>query len=110
MTVQLASTAAITYWSIQGVSSGLKLVTLGHVMDLPLVNKLRKTLCNTPYEPSHEKTNKMPCVPCEDSRSAWASVQSDQSFRCPHEETSSTWLPTESTVKTDQTGWMPRLI
>ena len=27
------------------------------------------------------------CAPSEDSRSAWASTQSDQSLRCPHEET-----------------------
>ena len=46
---------------------------------------------------------------CED-RSAWASAQSNQILRCPHEETLGRWLPTEHTAKTDQTGWMPRLI
>ena len=43
-------------------------------------------------------------------RSAWTSTQSDQSLRCPHEETMGTWLSLEHTAKTDQTGWMPRLI
>ena len=37
-------------------------------------------------EPQHDKTNKMNCAPSEDSRLAWASAQSDQSLRCPHEE------------------------
>ena len=38
-------------------------------------------------EPPHDKTNKMACAPSEDSnQSAWASAQSDQSLRCPHEE------------------------
>ena len=41
------------------------------------------------YEPPND------CAPSKD-RSAWASAQSDQSLRCPHE--------------TDQTGQMPRLI
>ena len=43
-------------------------------------------------------------------RSAWASTQSDQSLRCPHEETLGPQIQIERTVKTDQTGWMPRLI
>ena len=42
--------------------------------------------------------------------SAWASTQSDQSLRCPHEETLGPKLPIERTVKTDQTGQMPGLI
>ena len=33
-------------------------------------------------------------------RSAWASAQSDQSLRCPHEETFGPWLPIERTAKT----------
>ena len=33
-------------------------------------------------------------------RSAWASAQSDQSLRCPHEESLGPWLPTERTAKT----------
>ena len=32
------------------------------------------------------------------------------SFHCPHEETFGPQLPTEHTLKTDQTGQMPRLI
>ena len=42
--------------------------------------------------------------------SAWASTQSDQSLHCLHEETLGPQLPIECTTKTDQTGWMPRLI
>ena len=34
--------------------------------------------------------------------SAWASAQSDQSLRCPHEESLGPWLPFERTAKTDQ--------
>ena len=37
-------------------------------------------------EPPHDKTNKMASASTED-RSAWGSTQSDQSLRCPHEET-----------------------
>ena len=37
-------------------------------------------------EPRHDKTNKMSCTQRR-LRSAWASAQSDQSLRCPHEET-----------------------
>ena len=33
-------------------------------------------------------------------RSAWESAQSDQSFRCPHEESLGPYLPTERTSKT----------
>ena len=33
-------------------------------------------------------------------RSAWASAQSDQSLRCPHEESLGPWLPIERTAKT----------
>ena len=40
-------------------------------------------------------------------RSAWASGQSDQSLRCPHEESLGPYLPTERSAKTDQIrpGW-----
>ena len=52
----------------------------------------------------------MACAPSED-RSAWASAQSDQSLRCPHEETleslATHWVHIEDA---DQTGRMPRLI
>ena len=56
---------------------------------------------NSTYEPSHDKTNKMACVPSEDS---------DQSLRCPHEESLLPDLPIERTAWTDQTGRMPRMI
>ena len=42
-------------------------------------------------------------------RSAWESTQSDQSLRCPHEESLGPYLPIERTAKTDQTGRMSRL-
>ena len=57
------------------------------------LHKINKTNEN---EPQHDKTNKIPSAPSEDSgqtgriqrrlRSAWVSAQSDQSLRCPHEE------------------------
>ena len=43
-------------------------------------------------------------------RSAWASAQSDQSLRCPHEESLRPELPIECSEDSDQTGQMPRLI
>ena len=48
-----------------------------------IVSKTFLDTFNT-FEP-HDKTNKMVCAPSED-RSAWASALSDQSLRCPHEE------------------------
>ena len=42
-------------------------------------------------------------------RSARASAQSDQRLRCLHDESLGPSLPIEQTVKTDQTGRMPRL-
>ena len=45
-------------------------------------------------EPRHDKTNKM------NVRPALTSAQSDQSLRCPHEETLSPLLTTERTAKT----------
>ena len=40
-------------------------------------------------------------------RSAWTSAQSDQSLRCPPEESLGPKLPIKRTAKTDQTGRMP---
>ena len=37
-----------------------------------------EVLCGTSYEPQHDKTNKITVRP--------AKTQSDQSLRCPHEE------------------------
>ena len=62
------------------------------------------------FDPPHDKTNKVACVPCKDS---------DQPGHLPSLIRVSTvrmkkaWvleLPTERTAKTDQTGQMPRLI
>ena len=60
-----------------------------------------------PYEPPHNKINKMTCAPSEDS---------DQpghppiviSRRCPPEESLGPKLPIKRTAKTDQTGRMPQ--
>ena len=55
-------------------------------------------------EPPRDKTNKMIFAPSEDSDQR---AQSDQSLRCPHEETLGPQLPIECTTKT---GRKPRLI
>ena len=56
--------------------------------------EIRKILCGYPllsvamlssdkiFEPAHDTTNKMACASSEDSRSPWASAQSDQSLGC----------------------------
>ena len=49
---------------------------------------------NFTFEPPRDTTNKVACAPSVD-RSAWASAQSDQSLRCPHEESLGPELPTE---------------
>ena len=50
-------------------------------------------------------------APSEDSDQPGQSAQSDQSFRCLHEESLGPYLPTERTIEnSDQTGRMPRLI
>ena len=56
-------------------------------------------------KPPHDKTNKMACAPREDS----ASAQSDQSLRCPHEESlgPTYWAHSD---ECDQSGRLPRLI
>ena len=51
------------------------------------------------YEPRHDKTNKWLCAQRK-LRSAWASAQSDQSLRCPHEENLGPKLHVERTAKT----------
>ena len=46
-------------------------------------------VCNCPakktFEPRHDKTNKGSVRPAK-TQISWASAQSDQSLRCPHEE------------------------
>ena len=61
------------------------------------------------FEPPHDKTNKMACAPSSDSDQP-GHLPSLISLRCPHEESLGPKLPIEHTAKTDQTGWMPRLI
>ena len=61
-----------------------------------------------PFEPPHDKTNKMACASSEDS--AWASAQSDQSLLSTWRKLGSLathWVHGEDF---DQTGWVHRLI
>ena len=51
-------------------------------------------------EPPPDKTNKMACTPSKGSVRLGGSAQSDQSLRCPHEESLVPQLPIESTSKT----------
>ena len=60
---------------------------------------------NTTIEPPHDKNNKNDTCVQRRLRS-----QSDQSLRCPNEETLGPYLPIGHTVKTDQIRWMPWLI
>ena len=60
------------------------------------------TISENIIEPSHDKTKKMICAPSERLRSAWASAQSDQSLRCPQEESLGPQLSIEHTAKTGQ--------
>ena len=48
------------------------------------------------HEPPNDKTNKMACALSEDSDQPG---QSDQSLRCPHEESLGPQLPIERTAK-----------
>ena len=54
----------------------------------------------------HDKTNKITCVPSEDSDQP----EHPGSLFCPHEEALGPWLPIKRISKTDQNGWMPKLI
>ena len=51
------------------------------------------------YEPEHDKTNKNGMSAQRRLRSAWASAQSDQNLRCPHEETMGRKVPIERTAR-----------
>ena len=51
-----------------------------------------------PYEPPHDKTNKMTVRPAKTQISL--GIQNDQGLRCPHEESLGPELPTERTAKT----------
>ena len=52
------------------------------------------------FEPPHDKNQQRGMCAQRRLRSAWASAQSDQSFRGPHEETLGPYLPIECTAKT----------
>ena len=52
----------------------------------------------------HDKTNKITYAPSEDSS------QPEKRLLCPHEKSLGPKLSIEHTVKTDQTGLIPRLI
>ena len=51
------------------------------------------------YEPAHDKTNKNGMSAQRRLRSAWVSAQSDQSLRCPHEESLGRKVPIERTAR-----------
>ena len=51
------------------------------------------------FDPHHDKTSKISVRPAK-IQISWASAQSDQSLRCPHEESLGPLLPTERTAKT----------
>ena len=65
--------------------------------------------CKTLNEPPHDKTNKMNLRPAKTQ--IWTSAPSDQSLRCPHEESlgslATNWTHSKDP---DQTGRMPKLI
>ena len=85
----------------------LSRVFAGHTLTL-LVLSCRGSHTILTNEPELGKTNKLTMHPVK-TQIALASAQSDQSLRCPHEERLGPRLP-KCTVKTDQTGQMPRLI
>ena len=66
--------------------------------ELQRTRKKRTSL--RPYDPAHDKTNKNGMCAQRRLRSTWASAQSDQSLRCPHEESLGLQLPIERTAKT----------
>ena len=49
------------------------------------------------FEPQHDKTNKMACVPSENSDQP----EHPPNLRCPHDESLGPLLPIEYTAKTD---------
>ena len=60
----------------------------------------------SPFEPMHDKINKMTCAPSED-RSARASAKSSL---CAQWVAKDPMLLHADNEDSDQTGWMPRLI
>ena len=52
------------------------------------------------FEPPHDKINKMTAHSEDSDQPGQASAQSDQSLRCPHEQTLGSELPIERTAKT----------
>ena len=55
------------------------------------------------FDPTHDNTNKMACVPSKDSDQP-GHLPSLISLLCPHEESVGAKLPIEHTAETDQTG------
>ena len=51
-------------------------------------------------EPPHDKTNKITYSPSEDSCQPGHPPKSDQSLRCPHEESLGPYQPIKRTAKT----------
>ena len=89
--------------------AGVEPVTPGFAVRLALV--ARRLSCNVQmytWAASWQNQQNSLCAQRR-LRSVWASTQSDQSLRCPHEKTLGPQLPIEHTAN-DQTGRMPRLI
>ena len=61
--------------------------------------KVHEILAVMRYEPRYDKTNKM-AMRSAKTQISWASAQSDQSLRCPHEESLGPQLPIERPTKT----------
>ena len=82
---------------------------LQHTTDYTVIVKKTTTspqTINYKCGPEHDKTIKMACAPSKDSDQ----TQSDQSLRCPHEETLGPKLSVEGTANdSDQTARRRRL-
>ena len=80
------------------------------IIEIRLYVKFIHQICKTNMSRDMTKPTKWVCTQWR-LRSAWASAQSDQSLRCPHEKKlgslATHWAYSEDS---DQTGRMPRLI
>ena len=82
-----------------------------HDMVILCQNVVHNRICNILkiYELPHDKTNKMMCAQ-QRLRSAWTSIQSDQSSLCSQWAAKGPRFLYADSEDSDQTGWMPTLI
>ena len=73
------------------------MVFVGNVQKSPLVRYIDYSFLS---EPRHDKTNDVAVHPAKTQISLGIHAQSDQSLRCPHEESLGPQLPIECTAKT----------